>query len=43
MKRSSIPVCPLLPQPRPGNREIRLRPPADRGMQRPHTQEVRHV
>jgi hypothetical protein len=43
MKRATIPPVPLLVQPRPGSREIRLRPPADRSMQRPRTQEVRHV
>ena len=33
----------LLPQPRPGDRETRYRPPRDRAMNHPRMEESRHV
>lgn len=35
--------CVLLPQPHPGEREIRLRPPKERSMQRPREEMHSHV
>ena len=42
-KRFPSPLCTLLPQPRPGEREIRYRPPRDRAMNHPRMEESRHV
>ena len=42
-KRYASPQYTLLPQPRPGNRETRYRPPRDRAMNHPRMEEPRHV